>query len=73
MLIANIKNELRIQQTMSLFDMSVKLNVEPKVLRDMLSLLIRKGQVRRCMKTPRCGTQCSKCSELITEIYEWVL
>ena len=73
MLIADIKNQLRQQsQAMSLMEMSTKLKVQPEILRDMLALLIRKGQVRMCMKTPRCGTQCSQCSLAVMEMYEWI-
>lgn len=72
MLIAELKQRLQQQQTMSLFEMMSALNLKPDVLRDMLAILERKGQVRRCMKTPRCGTKCQKCSVFVTELYEWV-
>ena len=72
MLIAEIKNQLRHQHAMSLLEMTTQFNVQPDILRDMLALLINKGQVRKCFKTPRCGTKCQQCSISATEIYEWV-
>jgi hypothetical protein len=72
MLIAELKQQLRQHQAMSLFEMMNALNLKPEILREMLAILERKGQVRRCTKTPRCGTKCQKCSVLVTELYEWV-
>lgn len=72
MLLTSIKEHLRQHTATSLFDMSKRFNVEPEVLRPMLNLLIRKGQVRQCTKTPNCGSKCNKCDVLITEIYEWL-
>ncbi len=71
-MLADIKQCLRAQHMVSLFDLTKRFNVQPDALRDMLDILIRKGQVRKCTKTPQCGTQCQKCSVLFTELYEWV-
>lgn len=72
MIIAKLKQLLHQQRVMSMFDLMTALNVKPEMLRDMLNLLERKGQIRRCLKTSNCGTKCNKCSTIITEMYEWV-
>lgn len=72
MLLSDIKAHLKTQGQQSLFQLSRQFDVQPDILKDMLNLLIRKGQVRQCMKTPRCGKQCGQCSVLVTQLYEWV-
>jgi putative ferrous iron transport protein C len=72
MLLSDIRNYLKIRHSSSLFELSREFDVEAGALRDMLMILVKKGQVRICAKTPRCRTQCQQCSELVTEMYEWV-
>ncbi len=72
MILTQLKSHLRLNQTASLFDMALRFNTEPNVIRDMLQLWINKGKVRKCMKTPQCGSKCSKCDPLLTEVYQWV-
>lgn len=60
-------------QVVSLFELANRFNVEPDIVRARISHFIRKGQVRKLLKTSKCGTQCAKCNPLITELYEWVL
>ncbi len=71
MLLSDIKNYLKTQGQQNLAQLSHRFKVEPGVLKEMLALLERKGQVRLCMKTPKCGTQCSQCSVMVTQLYEW--
>lgn len=72
MLLSDIKRHLQNKGQQSLLELSRTFNIQSAVVQDMLAVLIRKGQVRVCMKTPRCGTQCSQCSALVTQNYEWV-
>lgn len=72
MLLAEIKNYLRTQPRVSLFELSKQFDVQGTVMRDMLNVLVRKGQIRQCTKTPRCGVKCHQCSALTIEMYEWV-
>lgn len=72
MLLSDIKQYLQTQPSQTLLELSRRFQIEANVLRDMLSVLIRKGQVRQCTKTPRCGTKCHQCALLVTEIYEWI-
>jgi DNA-binding IclR family transcriptional regulator len=72
MLLSDIKQYLQQQPGQTLLDLSRQFRIEINVLREMLAVLVRKGQVRQCTKTPRCGTKCQQCSVVITEMYEWV-
>lgn len=66
--------KLHLQQTKisSMFELSNRFNCDPALLRDKLQHWIRKGRVKVCTKTPRCGTICQSCSPLLTEMYQWV-
>lgn len=72
MLLSEIKQHLQHHHKQNLWQLSRQFNVTADVMRDMLALLVRKGQVRQCTKTPRCGSKCNQCDVLITETYEWV-
>lgn len=72
MLLSDIKNYLKTQGQQSLLQLSRQFSIQTDIIEDMLNLLIRKGQVRMCMKTPRCGKQCGKCPVMVTQIYECV-
>ena len=37
-----------------------------------LDLLIRKGCVKKCLKTPACATRCFKCQPENFALYQWV-
>lgn len=67
-----LKNYLMRVKLASLSSLSAYFNCEADLLRHMLEHWIRKGCVRKCLRTPACGTQCGQCSEFATEIYEWV-
>lgn len=71
-MLLELRDHIKEKKSQSLLELSKHLNVTVDVLRDMLQLLVRKGQVRVCKKTPVCGTGCSKCSLTETEIYEWI-
>ena len=72
MLLLDMKKHLQDQSSSSVLELALKFKLQPEIVKEMLSVLVRKGQVRICMKTPKCGTQCTQCSTLTTEIYEWV-
>jgi putative ferrous iron transport protein C len=72
MSLVEIKNHLMQVRITNLSSICHYFNADPNVLRGMLSHLMRNGCVRKCMKTPACGSSCGKCSPLLTEIYEWV-
>lgn len=67
-----IKNYLMRVKMASLSSLCLYFNCDSEVLRGMLGHWIRKGCVRCCQKTAKCGSQCVQCSPLLTEIYEWI-
>lgn len=70
--VSELKRHMQMINASNLFALSHHFNTDPDMLRDMLGLLIRKGIVRKCMQTTKCGTSCNRCNPLLTEIYEWV-
>jgi hypothetical protein len=68
----DIKNYMMKVRMASLSSLCIYFNSEANVLRDMLAHWVRKGNLRQCMKTPKCGVKCGQCSVPQTEIYEWV-
>lgn len=72
MLLSDIKSYLQQVGRDSLENLSKRFLVKPDLLRDMLSVLVRKGMVRTCLKTPRCQIRCLQCRLTEIEIYEWV-
>lgn len=72
MLLFDLRNYLRDRHRCSLVELTLRFDTAADVLRDMLSVLIRKQQVRQCVKKPACGVKCNQCSVLETELYEWI-
>ncbi len=71
MLLQQIKTYIQQRQIVSLFDLKREFGADSDVLRDMLELWIQKGKVRCMQRTPACGTRCTNCDPLFTEMYEW--
>ena len=71
MSLIQLKNHLEANRWANLKHLTQLFNVEPDILRDMLSHLVRKGWVTGGPKTRRCGEACQRCSPLLTEIYQW--
>lgn len=72
MLLIKLKQYVKANRLVSLFELITRFNIEPDVLREMLKLLIRKGIVQLKSKTDNCGSKCVKCNPSVTELYEWV-
>jgi putative ferrous iron transport protein C len=72
MILMKVKEYLKTQRLVSLFDLTTRFNLDPEIVREMLKLFISKGKLRLQQKTARCGTQCAKCHPAMTELYEWV-
>ncbi len=72
MSLLEIKNYLMRVKMASLASLCTYFNCDSDILRNMLNHWIKKGCVRRCMKTSNCGTKCMNCNVAATEIYEWV-
>lgn len=71
MLLSDIKQYLQQQKMLSLAELSQQFQTDAETMHNMLGVLIRKGQVRRCAKTPSCGTTCNQCILATVQFYEW--
>ncbi|MBA2654610.1 MAG: FeoC-like transcriptional regulator [Gammaproteobacteria bacterium] len=71
-MLIDLKQYVKNQRLVSLYELSSRFNLDPEIMRSMLDLLIRKGQIRPRNKTNNCGSKCFKCNPLSTELYEWI-
>lgn len=71
MILADLKTYLQQHRQASLIDLSRHFDTDPEVLRTMLALWVRKGQVERFSFSPQCGESCQRCAPESTEIYRW--
>ena len=67
-----LRLHLKLNRVCNMFDLQTRFNKEPSVIRDMMQIWIRKGKVCCQKQTDKCGSQCSKCHPLMTEMYTWV-
>ena len=72
MILADLKNYLREQHVVSLNDLVMHFDMDPDTIRNMLEVLIRKGQVRKIQETEVHCRKCAQCHMLASELYEWV-
>jgi hypothetical protein len=72
MSLVELKIYLQANKATSLSAIVNYFNMEPELARMMLSHWERKGRVQRQATIANCGSQCQKCSSLLTEIYAWV-
>lgn len=72
MILSELTAYLIEQKRAALPDISLHFDSDQEALRLMLSLLERKGRVRKLPEGTACGGGCSKCDPASIEIYEWV-
>jgi hypothetical protein len=72
MSLLKLKDYLKNKRVASLFDLTTKFNLDPDIIRQMLKLLMNKGNLLEQKKTFKCGSQCAKCHPHQTELYIWV-
>ena len=72
MILSELTSYLAQQERVALLDLSYRFDTDTDALRGMLSILERKGRVRKLPAGTLCGTGCSKCDATTIEIYEWV-
>ena len=73
MILSELTSYLAKQERVALLDLSYRFDTDADALRGMLSLLERKGRVRKLPAGTTCGSACSKCDAATIEIYEWVI
>lgn len=72
MILSELTSYLAQQERVALLDLSYRFDTDADALRGMLSLLERKGRVRKLPAGTLCGSGCSKCDAATIELYEWV-
>jgi len=71
MIISRLSTYLQQHQRASLHDMALGLDTDTEALRSMLSMLERKGRVKRLPSGTSCSGGCGKCQPDTVEIFEW--
>lgn len=66
-----IKEHLQQVKIASLGALAFYFKTDAETMRCMLDHWVRKGKVRKCNKTPACGSKCFKCEAPVIEVYEW--
>lgn len=72
MILAEVRQYLAQHRRVALIDLAHHFGSAPEALRGMLSVLERKGTVRRLPMGTPCGEGCCKCDPATVEIFEWV-
>lgn len=72
MIISRLSDYLREHRRASLNDMAHRLDATPEAVTAMLSVLERKGRVRKLDSGASCGKSCCQCDPTTIAIYEWV-
>ena len=70
MILLDLKKFITEHKRVSMWQLTKSFNMDADSLRPMLQVCMRKGQIRLCPKVGGCGSSCSRCSTLMTEIYE---
>lgn len=71
MILSELTDYLAEQKRAALIDISHYLGSDPEAVRRMLSMLERKGRVRKMPAGTTCAEGCCKCDAASIEIYEW--
>lgn len=72
MILSELRSYLADNRRAALIDLQHRFAVDADALRGMLSVLERKGRVRKLPAGTRCGGGCSQCDPASVEIYEWL-
>ncbi len=67
-----VKSHIQSRKVCNMFELTLRFDTDDSIIRDMLQIWIKKGKIRCCQKTDKCGVKCLQCHPLLTEIYEWV-
>ena len=71
MILSRVSDYLRSRQQASLLDMAIGLATDVQALRGMLSVLERKGRVRKLPSGSSCSGGCTQCKAETIELYAW--
>lgn len=73
MILTRVINHLKLNRRVALRDMALALSISPDALREILSILERKGKIQKLASGTKCSGSCAKCAPNSIEIYEWTL
>jgi putative ferrous iron transport protein C len=71
MILSELTRYLETHHRVGLMDLAYRFESSPDALRGMLTVLERKGRVRRITGSAGCSPGCSKCDPATIETYEW--
>ena len=71
MILSELKQYLRQRRQVTLADVMHHFDVDENVARDMLTVWMNKGKVQRLRVAASCGSSCSQCDPMATEVYVW--
>lgn len=72
MILSDLRRYLEARGQAPLADIALHFDVEPDAVRGMLAVWERKGKVRREKLNASCGSSCSQCDPVATEVYIWL-
>ncbi len=72
MILSELTGYLEQHHRVGLMDLVYRFESSPDALRGMLSILERKGRIRRITGSAGCSSGCSKCDPATIETYEWI-
>lgn len=70
--ISALKSYLQTHRKASLIELEATLQEDHTTIQYLLHHLIKKGCVKECRLTPKCGKQCTQCPSYQTLTYEYV-
>jgi len=71
MIISRLSDYLRLHRRASLLDMALALETDENALRDMLTMLERKGRAHKLPGGTACASGCTQCQPHTIELYQW--
>lgn len=72
MILKRVSDHLKTCGRDSVFDMAQRFDTTPDALRNMLTVLERKGLVQRLAMGTPCAGGCTQCRPETIELYDWV-
>jgi hypothetical protein len=72
MILSELTCYLKQHHRVGLIDLTYRFESSPDALRGMLTILERKGRIRRITGAAGCSSGCSTCDPATIETYEWI-
>ncbi len=72
MILSELKEYVREHHIVNMYDLVSHFDTDADTIRNMLNILIRKGQVRKVRDADIHCRKCVQCHMLAAELYEWI-